>query len=114
MATDSKSDWSPLSRLQFDEILAEEVTGLPPDARKIYEDNAISVAEHACDRGEQYGIEHVFVVARAGPRLLLFDDVEDEFAIGEPDNDGVLRDWGLYGELVFALRNLCPDNPPSS
>ena len=114
MGTDSKNEWSPLSRPRFDEILAEEVTGLPPDARKIYEDNAVSVVEQPCYRSEQYGIERVFVVARAGARLLLFDDVEDEFGIGEPDNGGVLRDWHLYGELVFALRNLGPGSPANS
>jgi hypothetical protein len=101
--------WSPLSRPRFDEILEQEVASLPPDARKVYDDNAIGVVEQPCYRGEQHGIEHVFVIARAGSRLLLFDDVEDEFAIGVPDADGVLRDWGLFGELVFALRNLSPD-----
>lgn len=106
MPTDSKDEWNPLSRPRFEEILAEEVASLPPDARKIYEGNAIGVVEQSCYRSEQYGIEHVFVVARAGARLLLFDDVEDEFAIGVPDSDGVLKNWALYGELVFALRNL--------
>ena len=102
--------WNPLSRPRFEKILTEEVASLPPDARNIYEGNAIGVVEQPCYRSEQYGIEHVFVVARAGARLLLFDDVEDEFAIGVPDTDGVLRNWGLYGELVFALRNLSSDS----
>src|SRR5215470_16997954 len=77
MATDSKNEWNPVSRLRFDEILKEEVAGLPPDALKIYENTAVSVVEQPCYRDEQYGIEHVLVVARAGARLLLFDDVED-------------------------------------
>ena len=48
----------------------------------------------------------MLVVARDGHRLLFFDDVEDEFAIGVPDQDGILgpEHWGLYGELVYALR----------
>ena len=111
MAIDSKEKWNPLSRTRFDEILAEEVTSLPPDATKIYADYGIGVVEQPCDRGEQHGIEHVFVVARAARaavRLLLFDDAEDEFAVGELDTDGVLRRWDLYGDLVFALRNLLP------
>ena len=106
MAIDSKENWNPLSRTRFDEILAEEVASLPPDALKIYEDHCVDVVEQACSRSEQFGIEHVFVVARADARLLLFDDAEDEFAVGEVDTDGVLRRWDMYGELVFALRNL--------
>lgn len=102
--------WSPISRPRIDKILAEEVASLPTDARKTYDDHTIGVVEQPCYRSEQYGIEHVFVVARLGPRLLLFDDVEDEFAIGVPDIDGVLRSWVLCGELVFALRKLSLDS----
>ena len=106
MAIDSKEKWNPLSRTRFDEILAAEVASLPQDALKTYESHRIDVVKQTCHRSEQYGIEHVFVVARAGVRLLLFDDAEDEFAVGEVDTDGVLRKWDLYSELVFALRNL--------
>lgn len=45
----------------------------------------------------------VFTVARSGMRLLIFDDVEHEFAIGVPDEEGVLRNWNLYGDLIDAL-----------
>ena len=44
MATDSENEWNPLSRPRFDEILAEEVAGLPPDARKIFDDNSPKLA----------------------------------------------------------------------
>ena len=36
--------------------------------------------------------------------ILIFDDVEDEFAIGAADDDGILRKWCLCGDLVDALR----------
>ncbi len=114
MGSDSKDEWTPLPRSRFDEILGDEVANLPPDALKVYEGYATGVVKQLCDRGEQYGIEQVFVVARAGARLLLFDDSEDEFGIGVPDHDGVLRNWDLYGELVFALRNLKGDSPSGS
>ena len=42
----------------------------------------------------------------------MFDDVEDEFAVGVPDNDGVLRDCGLYGPLLVAVRGLAEELPP--
>jgi hypothetical protein len=79
----SNQDWTPVSREQFE-----------------------SIAECPCFRSEQYGDERVFVVARSAKQRILFDDVEDEFAIGEPDDDGVLRDWGLYGDLIDAVRGL--------
>ena len=66
------------------------MAGLPPDALKTCKDPGIDVVEQACHRSEQHGIEHIFVVARAGVRLLLSDDAEDEFAVGEVDADGVL------------------------
>jgi hypothetical protein len=114
MGSDLQEKWNPLSRARFDEILADEVASLPPDALKMYERYATGVMEHPCNRGKQYGVESVFVVARADSRMLLFDDAEDEFAIGVPRDDGVLTDWSLYGELVFAIRNLKADTPPSS
>ncbi|HKS76045.1 MAG TPA: hypothetical protein VJQ82_22725 [Terriglobales bacterium] len=106
MASDSENEWNPISRPEFDERLEEEVADLCPDTRKIYEENTIVIVAQPCFRSQLYGIEHVFVVARAGARLLFFDDVEDEFAVGEPDKDGVLRKWGLCGELRSALLNL--------
>jgi len=99
-------DWSPLSRAQFDEIMKSEVASLPSDAMAIYEGCVIDVVQQSCYRSELYGTESAFVVAGDGPRLLFFDDVEDEFAIGIPDDDGVLRDWRLCGDLVEALRIL--------
>src|SRR3569833_1607907 len=51
-----------------------------------------------CFRDEHHGIEHVFAIARLGKDLLIFDDAEDEFGLGEPGEDGVLRNWVLCGD----------------
>jgi len=99
-------DWKPIARAEFEVILQEEFAKLPAEELKLYETYATALLEQPCYRSEQYGIERVFVVARAGRRLLLFDDVDDEFAIGIPDSDGVLRNWSLYGTLAVAVRNL--------
>jgi hypothetical protein len=51
----------------------------------------------------------VFVVARNGNRLLFFDDVEEEFGVGVPNGDAILRDLGTFGPLVAAVLALdCP------
>ena len=99
-------DWTPISRPQFENLLKAEVAALPADVLNIYKQHAITIAEQSCFRSEQYGMKRVFVVARSGSQLLIFDDVEDEFAVGEPSDDGVLREWGLCGDLVDALRLL--------
>ena len=35
--------------------------------------------------------------------LLFFNDVEEDFGVGIPDGDGVLRDLGTFGPLVAAV-----------
>ena len=99
-------DWKPISRPELENRLKTEVAGLPADVLSIYEEHAITIAEQPCFRSKQYGAERVFVVARSGSKLLIFDDVEDEFALGAPSDDGVLREWGLCGDLIDSLRLL--------
>jgi hypothetical protein len=112
MNLDSRHDWQRLSKVEFEDVLKREVTQLPPEALKIYEAHASGIVEQPCYRSQEYGIERVFVVARRGARVLLFDDVEDEFAVGVPDSNGVLRAWGLYGPLLVAIRGLADELPP--
>jgi hypothetical protein len=111
MKTDPAHDWTPVSRTRFDDILNEDVAQLPSDALAMYEAHKTGIEERLCNRSDECGIERIFVVARAGERLLFFDDVEDEFSIGVPDGDGVLRDWGGYGTLNSAIRSLQAEVP---
>jgi hypothetical protein len=97
-------DWKPISRADLESRLTSEIAALPGDVLKIYQEHAVIIAEQPCFRTEQYGTERVFVIARSGSQLLIFDDVEDEFAIGAADDDGILRKWCLCGDLVDALR----------
>lgn len=93
MNLNSRTDWTPISRERFENILRDEVAGLPSDALRMYQASVIPIAEYPCFRTEQYGNESVFVVARSGEQVILFDDVEDEFGIGRPNDEGVLREW---------------------
>jgi hypothetical protein len=101
-----ESDWQPISREQFEQMLRTQEAELSLDLRKLYEAHKTAIVEQSCFRSEQYGTERVFVVARSGKQLLFFDDCEDEFAMGVPDEDGVLRAWGLYGDLKDAVPHL--------
>jgi hypothetical protein len=97
-------NWKPISKAEFEKRLKTEIGALPADLLSIYTERATAIEDQPCFRSEQRGPERVFLVARSGKRILTFDDVEDEFAIGMPDDDGVLRHWDLYGGLSDALR----------
>jgi hypothetical protein len=101
--------WSPVSKETFERILREEIASLTPEATKAYEKYSVTTYEQRCERSVDSGIERVFVVARKGNRLLFFDDVEDEFGIGVPDGDAILRDLGTFGQLVAAVLALDRD-----
>ena len=65
------------------------------------------VRQVRCFRSEQKTDGHLFVVADDGKTAVVFDDVEQEFAICKSHLlDGVVREWGLAGSLVFALMHL--------
>jgi len=95
--------WRPVSRELFDKILKEEVKALTPTAMQIYARFAVPPFEQLCSRSVEYGVERVFVVARDENRLLFFDDVEEDFGVGIPDEDGILRDMDTFGPLVAAV-----------
>jgi hypothetical protein len=95
--------WSPVSKETFERILREEIDTLTPEAAKAYEKYATAPYEQRCLRDANSGIERVFVVAKNGNRLLFFDDVEEEFGVGVPGNDAILRDLGTFGPLVAAV-----------
>jgi len=99
-----EDDWEPISLADLESRLKIEVAALPDDLVNTFKGHATAIVEQPCFRSEGYGTERVFVIARSGTRLLIFDDVEDEFAIGVSDEGGVLRDWSLYGDLMDALR----------
>jgi hypothetical protein len=96
-------DFTPISEAEFTAVLADAVTSLEEPQRSTYHRYRVSPYRQECWRSELYGTEHVFVCARSGDALIFFDDAEDEFAVGVPERDGVLRSWGLFGELSSAL-----------
>jgi hypothetical protein len=98
--------WAPVTREAFEKILSEEVGSLAEEVLRTYQRYAVPVFQHRCFRDTEYGIENLFVVARAMDLLLFYDDVEEDFGVATPDGDGVLRNWKLSGPLVSAVLNL--------
>jgi hypothetical protein len=73
---------------------------------KAYDRYSTAPFEQSFLRDSLSSVERVFVVAKNGNRSLFFDDVEEEFGIGIPDSDGVLRNPGTFGPLVAAVIEL--------
>ena len=88
----------PISKELLAEILDEAVAQLPPDLLEQY--NGLKVAPYTV-RVRYNGTpenEHAFwVVGQRGPKLLMYDDVEEYFSTGALDSDGIVREWDNIG-----------------
>jgi hypothetical protein len=96
-------DFTPVTEAEFKQLLNNAVASLPAPQKSTYERYKVTPYRQECWRSELYGSEYVFICARCGDAIIFYDDDEDEFASGIPDPDGVLRSWGLFGELWSAL-----------
>ena len=103
-------DWVPVSKEKFEGILAEELVALRPEVIALYEQYAVPPFRLPCLRNENSVTEYVFVLAKKEERLLYYDDVEEDFGVAIPDEDGVLKNWGNYGPLVRAVLVLDEDS----
>jgi hypothetical protein len=100
--------WTPYSMDEFEQLLTAEQSDFSADENAKFARTKVPVREVRCFRSEQHPDGHLFVVASDGKTAVVFDDVEQEFAICKAQalDDDVVRDWGLAGSLVFALMHL--------
>jgi hypothetical protein len=103
-------DWVPVSKTKFEGILAKELEALRPEVLRLYEQYAVPPFQVPCLRDKNSETECVFVLAKKETRLLYYDDIEEDFGVAIPDEDGVLRHWGNYGPLVRAVLVLDEDS----
>jgi hypothetical protein len=101
-------DWQPITRNDFDELLALQTAALSSQSREHFERYRVEPFKAIIRRSEQYGDESVWVVARADMIVVFFDDVEYEFAVGRIDDCRILFD-GYMGDLTDAMYGF-PDN----
>jgi hypothetical protein len=100
----SMGAWQPITRTEFDELLAEQVGMLSDESRERYEQYHVPLWQATIRRSEVGGDELVWVVAQYNNLVVVFDDVEYEFASGFINDDGQLvDDIGLVGELTHAM-----------
>lgn len=99
-------NWEPMSRTEFDKIMTMAVKELSKEGKKLFSSVSIDPLIIKCIRNKKSDIESVFAVAKLSDFYLIYDDVEEEFAVGHTHSDSILRGWFLYGELELALRGL--------
>jgi hypothetical protein len=98
-----QTDWRPITDADFRDLLATQTQALSADSKRRFEQTAVAPYLAIIRRSEQYGDEHVWVVAQSDDRVVFFDDVEDEFAIGRIGADRRIGDHGFSGDLTDAM-----------
>jgi hypothetical protein len=97
--------WHPITEHELAPQVQQAVEQMAEDVRSKFVSIQIPMQKLACRRSGQYGDELLIAVARSGNRVIVFDDVEDEFAVANlPVNTGeALSDWELVGTLENAM-----------
>lgn len=99
--------WQPITHDQLLALIKEELAELS-DALKIrFADVHTPLYTIKCQRNLSSIIEEIFVVGRYENYVIIFDDVEDEFAIAELTSEGKpITHWSLSWNLMATLQNL--------
>ena len=99
--------YKPYSLDEMEHLLKTEQADFSANEHAKFARTKVTMRQVPCFRSEQKADGHLFVVADDGKTAIVFDDVEEEFAICKSHLlEGVVREWGLAGSLVFALMHL--------
>ena len=94
--------WQPIEEARLWTRLQADIEALSPATRSLLPTLSRPLAALYCERTKG-NAERLFVIARVGERALVYDDVEEEYAIAHVPEGGLLRNWQLYGPLEAAL-----------
>jgi len=91
-----------LTSAEFEKILDGEASTLEPDVRVVYDRYAVppSPMTYSWDLDGRRVSKTIWVIARVGPRIVGYDEVEAEFGTGLARDGGIVEDWGTYGERL--------------
>jgi hypothetical protein len=100
--------WQPITEEKLLLQIEEELSSMPEEALRKFESTRTSITTVRCKRSDQYGEEQLFIIARSGNKLLIFDDVEEEFGVADITSlgDAPLEYWEFFGSLKYALLGL--------
>jgi hypothetical protein len=106
--------WQPISETDLRYLMAHELGRLSDAQFQCWERYGLKPEHVPCERPAQDGPparDPIYLIARAGDEVLIYDDVEGEFGTGALDPDGVLRHWGTWGgALAWSLERF-PQSP---
>jgi hypothetical protein len=96
--------WRPITRDEFDDLVAEQVAALDPGQRTALDTSRVEPRQAIIRRSEEAGDERVWVIAERQGQVLYFDDVEWGWNWSEVcREDRILRPGGGQGELWGVL-----------
>ena len=99
--------WKPITKEGLQIVLQDTLHDMPDDLKKIFQDKSTPLMRIPCRRGNAKTLDHVFVIAEFANLLLIFDDVEDEFAVVSRPTDGsAITGWSLFPDLNSAFREM--------
>lgn len=91
-----------LTPAEFERLLDDEASSLESDVWPVYDQYAISPVRmtYFWNWGERRVSKPIWVIARAGERVVGHDEIEEEYGTGLVRQAGVMEDWGTYGERL--------------
>ncbi|HEY8751066.1 MAG TPA: hypothetical protein VIM11_23985 [Tepidisphaeraceae bacterium] len=104
--------WRPTTHAELVSLLADAEEQLTGASQGNYRKYKVAPWQATICRGEEYGIEKVWVVAQSDHQVIFFDDIEDEFACGKFDSDGQITSAALIGDLQYAMIAFPPPDIP--
>ncbi len=99
--------WQPITRNQLTTLIEQEQAALSDELKTLFATVYTPCYTLKCQRGSNEIIEEIFIVGRYENYVIIFDDVEDEFAIAELTSEGKpITHWSLSWNLMATLQNL--------
>jgi hypothetical protein len=96
--------WRPISRSEFDSLVAEQEAGLDGRQKETLDECRVEPWQAVIRRSEMAGDERVWVIAERRGEVLYFDDVEWGWNFSAVSEKGrILRPGGRQGELAGVL-----------
>ena len=98
--------WEPATPEKFRRYLDTGIAELSPDDLRLYERYRVDPVLIFINRPRTDGTEKVYVVARKVDRVIVFEDIEDQFAIGTLVAEDRVEMSGWFDSLGWAIRAL--------
>ena len=92
-----------LTEDEFEKLLDDEASMLEADAWEVYDRWSLAQVvrmTYFWRLGERQVSKPIWVIARAGQRVVGYDEIEEEYGTGLVRTEGVVEDWGTYGERL--------------